>query len=211
MNYQLGKSLRDTIVKSELPSLIREFGEIGVDSFLDEGLLKEIPVLSAILAVGKTAGSIRDFLFTKKLFRFLSAISTLNPAERANLIERLDQEPNFRSYTGERLMDLLSRLDEEQKPYLVGTALKLYAKKIITSDQLQRINHAIERFLLCDLHALRDFCAEGSKTRPTDGNPVTANFVNAGLGYVSSGFGQGGVHPTETAKLLLKVVDEGEI
>lgn len=207
---QLGLSLRETLVGSELPTLIHELGEIGVDSLLEDGLLKEVPIFGTVLALGKTAGSFRDYLFTRKLLRFLRSVADLDPEERVSMVNRLEKEPGFGAYAGERLIDLLSRLDDEAKPRLVGKALKLYAKCQITAEQLQRINYALERFLLCDLRLLREFCATGAKPRPTDDDPVTANFINAGLGHVSSGYGGGGVHPTQTAALLLRVVEADE-
>lgn len=208
MSKEVGSTLRETLLKSDLPAVIEEAGEIGIDTLIEDGVLKKLPILSTITALGKTYGTIRDYIFTKKLMRFLQSISSLNESQRVGLIEKLDKDPGFGAYAGERLIDLLSRLDDENKPLLVAKALKLYAKGEISSSQLQRINYAIDRFLLCDIEELKIFCSANAVHRGTDGDPVTANFINAGLAYVQSGYGGGGVHPTETAKILIAVINE---
>lgn len=211
MAKEPGNSLRETILKSDLPSVIQEAGEIGLDSILDEGVLKDIPVLSTMLALGKTFGNIRDYLFAKKMMKFLECISSLTDSERKALISKLDNDENFGMYSGERIIELLSRVDGDKKPILVAKALMLYARGDMSSSQLQRINNAIDRFLLCDLSELRSFCAAEAEPRATDEDPITANLINAGLAYVKSGYGGGGVHPTETARLFIRVVDEVSI
>lgn len=207
MTNGLGISLMETILKSDLPALINELGEIGIDTLIDDGVFKDVPIFGAITAISKTCGNIRDYYLSKKLLKFLKEISSLSAEERKMLIEKLDTDQKYASHIGERIIDLLSRLDDENKPSLIAKAFKLYAKGGLSYIQLQRINHAIERFLLCDLDELKSFCDDNADFRKTDANPVTANFINAGLGYAASGAGAGGVHPTETAKLLIFVAN----
>ena len=207
MTERLGNSFRETLLRSDLPSVIQNAGEIGIDSFLDDGLWKSIPILGTILAIGKTWGNVRDYLFAKKMFAFLQSISSLSERDRQKLIHRLDADEKFSNYAGEQIIELLSRIDSERKAVLAATALKLYAREEIDSVQLQRINYAIDRFMLCDTEEFRSFCSKtGVKT---DANPAKANFINSGLAYVPSGWGAGGVAQTETAPLFLRVLEEG--
>ena len=201
-------SLKSTILKSELPDIIKTVGEISIDSLLDEGIIKELPVLKTFVSIGKTFNSIRDYFFAKKMMKFLKCISEMPEEERETLVSKLEKDPDFGEYAGERIAELLSRIDGEVKPTLVATALKLYAKEEISSSELQHLNYAINRFLLCDKTELIAFCSQNSNLRATDSNPVTANFISSGLGYVESGYGGSGVHPTATAHLLLRVIKE---
>lgn len=197
-------------MKSDLPSVIQNAGEIGIDSLLDKGLIKDIPVLNWMLAVGKTWSNIRDYLFAKKMFAFLQSISSLSENERQKLIHRLDTDEKLSNYAGEQIIELLSRIDSERKAILAATALKLYAREEIDSLQLQRINHAIDRFILCDIDKFRSFCKEREAIRPEEDNPEIANFTNAGLVYVESGWGIAGtVSPNATASLFFLVLEEG--
>ena len=208
MKITPGDSLKATILKSDLPDLVQELGEFGVDSVLSEGVFRDLPILGTIHALCNSFGSIRDYLFTKKLLRFLKSMSELTPVQRTDLMSKIESEKGFSSYAGEKMIEVLSRLDEEVKAELVAKALKLYAEGKIDSSQLQRIWQAIERFLMCDVNALRDFVVLPGFFK-TDDNPLTISFLSAGLGYVKSGYGGGGVHPTAMARLLVQLIDSG--
>lgn len=210
---KLDISFRETVLKSDLPSVIQNAGEIGFDSLLDNGVLKDVPILSTMLAVGKTFGNVRDYFFAKKMIAFLRSISSLSEKERQKLIHLLDADEKFSKYAGEQIIELLSRIDSERKAVLVATALKLYALEEIDSLQLQRINYAIDRFMLCDAEEFRSFT---TRKRFKDNNPTTANFINAGLAYTSSHYDGGGISLNgnicflnETGLLFLRVLEEG--
>uniref|UniRef100_UPI0040572413 hypothetical protein n=1 Tax=Candidatus Electronema sp. TaxID=2698783 RepID=UPI0040572413 len=210
-------SFRETVLKSDLPSVIQNAGEIGFDSLLDNGVLKDVPILSTMLAVGKTFGNVRDYFFAKKMIAFLRSISSLSEKERQKLIHLLDADEKFSKYAGEQIIELLSRIDSERKAVLVATALKLYAREEIDFLQLQRINYAIDRFMLCDAEEFRSFCAVTPEKfinekirRNSDVEATTVNFLSAGLGDINTGLGLFGmIFPNETARLFLRVLDEG--
>lgn len=207
MSKPIDESLRDTITKSDLPGLIQDLGELGIDSLLDDGVLKDVPILGAVIAIGKTFGTVRDFYLTKKLLYFLDGISDLSQTEREKLIFKLEKDGEREEIIGEKIVDLLTRIDSDSKPLLVAKAFKLYVREKISYVDLQRVNYAIERFQLCDLAEFRKFMNGKENDRKTDGRASTANFINSGLGYSASGFGAGGVHPTETAKIFVMVLD----
>jgi hypothetical protein len=211
MTENPGNSLVQTIVKSDLATVIYDAGEISIDSLLDDGLFKDIPIFNTIISIGKTFGNIRDFIFAKKMMLFLQSVSSLSTEERKKLIEKLEADNKYSGSVGETIVELLEKVDGLKKPILVANALKLYAKEEITFNQLQRVNNAIDRFLLCDIDELRKFCINPSESFTTSDDPILANFINAGLGYVMSGFGGGGVHPTETAPLFVKIADDAKI
>jgi hypothetical protein len=76
-------SISSCFKNDELSDLGTDLGEVELDSLLDDGLLKEIPVIKTILAFSGTIGSIRDYLFTEKLIRFLNGFSELNDAHES--------------------------------------------------------------------------------------------------------------------------------
>lgn len=208
MNTEIGGSLKETILKSDLPKLIGDISETCIDSALEEGIARDIPVIGSVLAITKTYGNIRDYYLTKKLITFLQELSTLDSLQRIKLIEKLEKDEPFSNKVGEKIIDLLSRLDDQQKPLLIAKAFKLYVAGHLNYIQLQRISSSIERVLIYDLGELSAFCDENTETKKPDYDPVLLNYINAGLATVpSGGFGGDGIHPTKTAKLLLKVLN----
>jgi hypothetical protein len=207
MSKSIDKSIRETIAKSDLPGVIQDLGELSIDSLLDDGVLRDVPILGSLLSIGKTFGTVRDYILAKKLLSFLNELSGLSQAERDKLINKLEKDKEYEANIGEIIVDLLSRTDSDQKPILIAKAFKLYVQEKINYVELQRVNYAIERFQLCDLEEFKEFVNDGENDRKTDERASTANFVNSGLGYAASGFGAGGVHPTETAKILMLVLN----
>ena len=177
-----------------------------VDSLLNDGVLKQVPVLGTVISVAKSVGSIRDLLFIKKLAVFLNSMYTVEEKDRKKLLAKLGKDAKSAAYAGEMLIELLSRLDNAEKLLLVVKALKAYANDLINFIQLQRINHSIDRLLMCDIHQMKPFI-ESFNTMNTDGDPAILNFVNAGLAYVPPGLvTDGGVIPTETGKLFANYI-----
>lgn len=51
--------------------------EALIDVSLDDGLLKDLPLIGTLLAVGKVGFSIRDRLLSQKIGKFLNEVATL--------------------------------------------------------------------------------------------------------------------------------------
>ncbi|MFH6989418.1 hypothetical protein ACHRVW_16885 [Flavobacterium collinsii] len=69
---KITKSITETLKASDLKGLTVEYGEVILDSFLEEGVAKSIPVLNTLLAVFKTSGTVKDLMFAKKILYFLT-------------------------------------------------------------------------------------------------------------------------------------------
>lgn len=54
----------------ELSDLKKEYAELGIDSLLDSGILKEIPLVGTLVGLYNVVGSVRDHIFTEKFSAF---------------------------------------------------------------------------------------------------------------------------------------------
>jgi hypothetical protein len=133
-----------TIKSSDLQDLSKEYAEIGIDSLLDEGLLKNTPIVGTIISATRVGLSINDQIFTKKLLRFLSSLSELSVDERTEMINKLSDEEGYRNRVGEKLIEIISRIDSHAKPEAVAKVFKAFAKGEITTLTLNRLIYAIE-------------------------------------------------------------------
>ncbi len=74
-NHQkLSQSLDKTLRNSDLQNLSVNLAEVALDSFLNEGVARDIPIIGSLVGIVKTSGSISDAIFTKKLIHFLLPI-----------------------------------------------------------------------------------------------------------------------------------------
>lgn len=206
MVNELEISLIETLRKSELGDVLKDLAEAGVDSFLEDGFLKEIPVVSTVLSLGKLGRNIKDYLFIKKLIAFLSCMSEMPPEERQELIARLESDKEYGRTVGENIIEILARLDDERKPRLVAKAFVAYAKGKVNGIELQRINYAIDRLLVLDIQHINEF-VEMEQGKRYGWNPILAQqFQNAGLAYMAGGVSAGEVWPNEICYRFAKHV-----
>jgi hypothetical protein len=210
MQSQLGESLDITLSRSDLPNALGNLSEVAIDSLLSNGVLKDIPVIGTLLAIGKTVGTVKDYLFAKRLILFLTTMSSLSTEERNALVLKLENDETFRAKAGETIVELISRIDGDIKPKCAAVALKHYASGKINATDLIRLNHAIERFLFCDYEKLDMFCDSLDPFVGQD-DPAAANFINAGLGYTASGYGAGGVQATSLCSKFRDIAREAKL
>ena len=84
------KSLDDTIDASSLAGLTTDVGELVLDSVLEGGTLKDVPVLGAILNTIKLGSSISNFLLFKKVYRFLFEIKDIPIENRQKFYQKIN-------------------------------------------------------------------------------------------------------------------------
>ncbi|MCB1815115.1 MAG: hypothetical protein KDK04_25850 [Candidatus Competibacteraceae bacterium] len=152
----LPDSLTKTISNSELVSVSGELGEVAIDSILENGLLKDIPIISTITGLWKTGASIKDALFTRKLLVFLSTISDIPVEKREGMLESLD-DPRTSEKTGEKLLVLLERLESSEKAKLLAKTFKVYVKGIISREEFWRVSYIIDNLPFSDIFALKEW------------------------------------------------------
>ena len=67
MSDKIQDSFNLTLKNSNLQNIVSDFAELSVDSILQEGVLKDIPIVSTLISLTKVGISINDKLFLKKM------------------------------------------------------------------------------------------------------------------------------------------------
>ena len=153
---QLSNSLAETIKSSELTKISCDLIEVGVDSILKNGLLKDIPVISILSGIWNTGVAIRDFRFLNKLLQFLHESSKLPQEKRLRLIEDLEDN-DFQKEAGEKLIAIIDNIESSSKAVLIGKLLYLFGQKIITKEEFWRVSFIIEKLPMSDILALKNW------------------------------------------------------
>jgi hypothetical protein len=151
---QLSISLTETIKSSELTKVSGELIEVGIDSILKNGLLKDIPVINVLSGIWNTGVAIKDYRFSKKLLLFLHESSKLPLEKRLKLIEDLEDN-EFQKEAGEKLIAIIDNIETSSKAILIGKLLNLFGQEIITKDEFWRVSFIIEKLPTRDILALK--------------------------------------------------------
>lgn len=153
--------------------------EAGIDQLLQDGFLRDVPVLGSMIGVIRTAGSIRSLFLAKKLGLFLRSIQSIPLEDRRRYCETL-RNRSERQRHGEALLLLLDRLDDMNKPEMVGKVFRAFVLGEIDERQFRSLSSAIDRLPVQYLPDLFGFYADTRNPRQID-NDVAQALSYAGL------------------------------
>jgi len=175
MKNELEISLANSFAGSDL-SAAANIAEVGLDAVLNEGVLREIPILGTIVGVSRAGGAIRDRIYLKKVARFLTALSTAGELERESFMKNLgDQDSRIRF--SESVLMLIERADDIRKADLIGYLWASCARDEIKYSDAVRLCYMVNRAFYTDLEFLQNmkFGVQGEDT------PIAEALFSSGL------------------------------
>lgn len=113
-NNSLAASMQQTIEYGNL-EFVGGIGEIMLDAVLNDGVLKEIPIIGTIVGVGKCIKNVYDIRFAKKLIAFLIPIKDVPTEKRVGAIKKWEEDENYRGKVGDTLLGMIERCDDAVK------------------------------------------------------------------------------------------------
>lgn len=148
---KISNSFEETLKDSNLQNVAVGLTETLTDSLLEDGLLKDIPIVRTIIGLGKTSIKITDFLFLKKVISFLSEIDEVSIEDRKKMIDKIDSSQKYRLKVGEKLLYIIEKCDDyENAQYVSKLFVGCLEKKIDYPDFLRGAK-VIERIYIGDL------------------------------------------------------------
>lgn len=197
-------ALVNEITSDNLKEILFEGAEITLDNFLEDGVLKEIPFFGSLYKGFKAAIGIRETIFAKKVFRFLNKIKEIPVEERKIFIEKLESKKEFRQKVGEKLIFLIERLDDIEKPEIIGRLFNAAIKEKITYDEFLRLSLIVDKAYLPDLSILKR-----TIINPRDYNQITKEHF-ASIGIMSIEYKEKSLNrvlsnPNSTSEKLLEI------
>jgi hypothetical protein len=154
--------------------------ELIVDKFVEDGMLKDIPVIGTLVDILKLTGSIRDRLFTKKLLCFLSELSNTTSEQRADVLRKLETEKGCRSKIGEKLLYIIDRCEDHTKAQVIARLFAAFINQALTYSEFFRAASVIDDIYIDDLNTF----ISGTEVRTSIENVGT--LLNSGLYYLEN-------------------------
>jgi hypothetical protein len=170
----------DSVYSPELNEVGIEITEIGFDCLLDDGVLKDLPVIGTIIKSIKGFVDIRDHIFIAKVAKFLFALKDTPLHHRESFKQRIHDDPKLKKKIGGTLVLLLDRLDDLEKPDILAKCFRSYLGEKTSFDDFRRLGAAIDIAFIGDLRKLYLDSNENQQ--------VLANLVRTGLvDFMASG------------------------
>lgn len=201
---KLENALAVVMSRGELEAFAVDNFSAAASDILKSDSAGEIPGVGLILSVLRDGAAVRDFIFQKKLFAFLAAMNSIPKEERAELIDKLEKDPDYGRKVGEHLIEILDRIETHKKPRMLARVLRAYGAGEIDATMFHQLAHAIEHLPAFAIPELRRF----SYTNPPNFGAETAlqlYFGMAGLAVPQSSFDGNTYDPTPVAEAFLQL------
>ena len=137
--------------------VISDYLELGVDSFISDGILKEIPIVKSIVSVLKIGKNIHDRNLLKQTLTFINEFNNNNISiEKLNRY-REDIENNDKKCEEElgRVLLLLNSYIDKEKSIMLAKLFKAYINIEINWNKFCEYSEIINRLFIQDFDLLR--------------------------------------------------------
>lgn len=155
IQYNLVEAFSNSI-KPEIISTAMDLGEVALDSLLDSGIVKDIPLLNTVISVFKIGRSVKEAFYIKKLALFINNFN--NKTLETNKIEKykkaFSDNPKKFEKEIERLLILIDRfIDCEKSAHFAKLYIAYLDEKIDWKDFV-KYSQVIDQLFNEDLEVL---------------------------------------------------------
>lgn len=135
-----------------------EFLEIGIDSVLKDGLLKDIPIVGTILGAGKFAQNLYDRNLIRQTVAFINEFNRgeLDDEKLQKYRRKLARNPKFSEEELGRVLILLNKTIDTKKSKLLARFYRAYTHEKISWDVFCELCDITDRLFLADLENLEE-------------------------------------------------------
>lgn len=145
-NSGLSKQFTNEMLNPSI-DLAVDYSEIYIDDLMDNGALKEIPIVKSVVGVIKAGISINQFWFAKKLLTFIKEFNTgeIDPKKKLKFQEKINTDDKYRKKVSEQVMVFLDKFLEINKAKISANLFKAYVEEKITYEQFVSISICLEK------------------------------------------------------------------
>ena len=154
---KLVPAFETTLFDPTLSDACSDMAELGIDSLLDDGVFKSIPVVSLLIGVGKTAQNIHDRNLLKQTIKFINTFNEKSISQEKSInIVKIQSKPKYAEEELGRVIILLNSNVELKKSELLGKFYRAYVDETIDWDTFCELSDITSRLFVSDLQLLYD-------------------------------------------------------
>jgi len=125
--------------------------EAVIDSFTDNEVLKDIPLVGTVFKLLKASLDFRDKLFATKFIRFVQTSDKITPETRQKVRQKVASNPDEAKRVGQTLMIVLDRITALEKAEMIAYVFIAYTLEEIDQADFRRLLDAIDQAFVDDL------------------------------------------------------------
>lgn len=141
---KIEKAFIDSIPSDSLKDLSSDYSELLLDSLLNDGILKEIPVFGTLFKIFKVGSGIKDYMFSKKILIFLSKLNEVSLEKREQFYNKIENDPKIKQKLGENILLLLEKQNDYVKAKLLANSFNAFIREEISYNRFMDLAYAID-------------------------------------------------------------------
>ena len=156
MEQSLSQALNSSVGK-EIADITGELLEVGIDAILDEGILKDVPLISLVVSCYNIGNTIRDRHNLLKLCAFINQInrSVADPEKMREYQLTFMEDEKKRNQELSYLLVIIDRYVGADRASTLAKLYFAYLRNEICWDDLTCYAEAIERLMPTDYELLK--------------------------------------------------------
>lgn len=145
LNSGIQESFDITLKDTDLGNLAIDLTELGIDSLLNEGIIRDIPVISSLVNLAKFGANIHDKLFIKKILSFLVGLKDISSDDRKKIINEIDNSKKYRIKVGEKLFYIIDSCQDHENSEKISLIFKAFLENKINYKEFLECSNILEK------------------------------------------------------------------
>ena len=145
-----------TLLDSTLSDACIDMAELGIDSLLDDGVFKSIPIVSVLVGIGKTAQNLHDRNLLKQTIKFINTFNekSITPDKLQKYKKHLRNNPKFAEEELGRVLIVLNSNVDLKKSEILARFFRAYVEEQIDLDTFCELADVTSRMFVSDIKLL---------------------------------------------------------
>ena len=170
--------MSDQLKKTAI-SLTTSLAEVGLDSILNDGILKDVPVLGTCIGIINASKDIQNIIFSKKLRRFIESLNQIPKSEVDLFKDVIAKRSDDIEDVANRILMVINASIDSRKSEVVANIFLGYLHGELSTDELKRALELTNTIYVEDLLLV---LSEGF----IDGHMSSSKLNMLGLGHLAN-------------------------
>ncbi len=148
------------LINSDGVKISTSMAEIPLDTYFDNDIISKVPILKTLVDIYNLGSSVNDKIFANKLIHFLNELDGLDSDFILKEIQYIDDSEKYNHNVGEKILEIVSRIDSDGKPKVIGRLFRNFIDKKIEYSEFLKLTYIVEKIFYNDLILLKE-CKNG--------------------------------------------------
>lgn len=153
---QIIPSFKDSLFDDNAKEILKDVAELGIDSVMEDGITKDIPIVGTLVTLGKLGVNIQQRNLLKQTLTFIETFNSGNIDKKKlnDYKEKINNHPKKAEDELGRIIILLNNNIDSIKSEILANFYLSYVNEYINWDRFCELSDASSRLFISDLTVL---------------------------------------------------------